>query len=126
MDRYPLERIREKGMVLTKGSGAGAVLIAEYAVLCVLSAAKSHPFFQESSARRVWPGQRPGGVELAGSWALVHGYGTIGRAVAERLRAFGVYSPVRGARSRVRPTCLPRRSGELGSESLTGSCSRPR
>jgi phosphoglycerate dehydrogenase-like enzyme len=90
VDHYPLDRIREKGMVLTKGSGAGAVPIAEYVVLCILSAAKSFPFFLESSARRVWPRQRPGAEELMGSRALIVGYGAIGRAVAERLRGFGV------------------------------------
>src|SRR5579859_1062692 len=90
VDHYPLERIHQKGMVLTKGSGAGAAPIAEYVVLCILSAAKSFPFFLESSARRVWPAQRPAAQELVGSRVLIVGYGRIGRAVAERLRGFGV------------------------------------
>jgi phosphoglycerate dehydrogenase-like enzyme len=52
VDHYPLERICEKGMVLTKGSGAGAGPIAEYVVLCILSAAMSFPFFLASSGQR--------------------------------------------------------------------------
>jgi len=51
---------------------------------------KSFPFFLESSARRAWPIERPGAEELAGTRALILGYGSIGRAVAERLRGFGV------------------------------------
>lgn len=90
VDHYPLERIREKGMLLTKGSGAGAVPIAESVLLFILSAAKTFPFFVESSARKEWPGQRPAAIELCGSQALIVGYGAIGRAVAERLRPFGV------------------------------------
>jgi phosphoglycerate dehydrogenase-like enzyme len=90
VDHYPLERIRDKGMLLTKGSGAGAVPIAESVVLFILSAAKSFPYFVGSSARKQWPTQRPPAMELAGSKALIVGYGAIGRAVAERLRPFGV------------------------------------
>jgi phosphoglycerate dehydrogenase-like enzyme len=86
-------------MVLTKGSGAGAIPIAESVVLFILSAAKNFPFFVESSARKEWPTQRPPAMEVAGSKALILGYGTIGRAVAERLRPFGV--DVTGVRRRV-------------------------
>jgi phosphoglycerate dehydrogenase-like enzyme len=90
VDHYPLARIQQKGMLLTKGSGAGAVPIAESVVLYMLSAAKSFPYFVESSARGEWPTQRLRAMELAGSRALIVGYGAIGRAVGERLLAFGV------------------------------------
>jgi phosphoglycerate dehydrogenase-like enzyme len=90
VDHYPLCEIARKGMLLTKGSGAGAVAIAESVVLYVLSAAKGFPYFVHSSARHEWPLQRPSAVELDGSRALIVGYGAIGRAAGERLRAFGV------------------------------------
>jgi phosphoglycerate dehydrogenase-like enzyme len=90
VDHYPLELLKHKGMVLTKGSGAGAARIAEYIVLCVLSAAKSFPYFLDSSARGEWPVNRPRATELDGSQALIVGFGAIGRAVAERLKGFGV------------------------------------
>jgi phosphoglycerate dehydrogenase-like enzyme len=90
VDHYPLARIRDKGMVLTKGSGAGAVPIAESVVLFILSAAKSFPYFIASSARNEWPIERPPASELAGTKALIVGFGAIGRAVAERLKPFGV------------------------------------
>jgi phosphoglycerate dehydrogenase-like enzyme len=98
VDHYPLARIRENGMLLSKGSGAGAVPIAESVVLFILSAAKGFPFFVESSARKEWPAHRPPAMELCGSKMLIVGYGAIGRAVAERLQAFGV--EVTGVRRR--------------------------
>jgi phosphoglycerate dehydrogenase-like enzyme len=90
VDHYPLARIQQRGMLLTKGSGAGATPVAESVVLYVLSAAKSFPYFLDTCARSQWPTQRPPATELAGSRALIVGYGAIGRAVGERLTAFGV------------------------------------
>jgi phosphoglycerate dehydrogenase-like enzyme len=91
VDHYPIGRIRERGAVLTKGSGINAAPIAESVVLFVLSAAKSFPLFLASSARHTWPVERPPAVELAGSNAVIVGYGEIGRAVGERLNGLGVH-----------------------------------
>jgi phosphoglycerate dehydrogenase-like enzyme len=77
-------------MLLTSGSGINAVPIAEFVLLCVLSAAKTFPMFVSSSLRHEWPTQRPAADELCGSHALILGYGDIGRAVGQRLRACGV------------------------------------
>src|SRR3546814_6583384 len=43
-----------------------------------------------SDLRREWPFVAPGQAELAGSRALVIGYGTIGRLIGHRLAAFDV------------------------------------
>jgi phosphoglycerate dehydrogenase-like enzyme len=90
VDHYPIELLSERGQLLTSGSGVNAVPIAEFAVLCVLSAAKSFPLFVASSLRQEWPSERPPADELGGSRTLVIGYGDIGRAIGERLRPFGV------------------------------------
>jgi phosphoglycerate dehydrogenase-like enzyme len=90
VDHYPFDLLTERGLILTNGAGVNAPPIAEYVVLCVLSAAKSFPFFAVASARHEWPTQRPPADELEGARALVLGYGEIGRGVGERLRAFGV------------------------------------
>ena len=96
VDHYPFELIRRSGALLTKGAGVNAVPIAESVVLFVLSAAKSFPLYVASNAEHAWPAERPPATELTGTAALVLGYGHIGRAVADRLRAFGVQ--VTGAR----------------------------
>jgi phosphoglycerate dehydrogenase-like enzyme len=88
VDHYPLQALQRSGAVLTKGSGAGATPIAESVVMYILSAAKSFPYFLQ---QRGWPVERPPALELEGSRALILGYGHIGRAIGERLRAFGVH-----------------------------------
>jgi phosphoglycerate dehydrogenase-like enzyme len=98
VDHYPIDLLRRRALVLTNGAGINAPPIAEFAVMCVLSAAKSFPHFLRTSDRQHWPDQRPPAQELEGSRALVLGYGEIGRGIAERLRAFGVQ--VTGVRRR--------------------------
>ncbi|MDE3074774.1 MAG: D-2-hydroxyacid dehydrogenase [Chloroflexota bacterium] len=98
VDNYPLEYLREHRVMLTKGAGVSAIPIAESVVLCMLSAAKSFPYFIESSLRHEWPSRRPPAAELFGSKALIVGYGSIGHAVGERLDSFGV--DVTGVRRR--------------------------
>jgi phosphoglycerate dehydrogenase-like enzyme len=90
VDHYPFDLLRKRDVLFTKGAGVNAPPIAEFAVLCVLSAAKSFPYFLANSARGTWPSERPPAQELEGSQALVVGYGEIGRAIGERLRALGV------------------------------------
>ena len=90
VDHYPFDLLTARNMLLTKGAGINAVPIAEFVVLCVLSAAKQFPFFVTASNRHEWPTGRPPAVELEGSRALIVGYGAIGRAVGERLCGLGV------------------------------------
>lgn len=90
VDHYPIDLLTERGLVLTNGAGVNAPPIAEFAVLCVLSAAKSFPHFLRSSDLHRWPERRPPAQELDGSQALILGYGEIGREIAARLRPFDV------------------------------------
>jgi phosphoglycerate dehydrogenase-like enzyme len=90
VDHYPIDLLTKRNLLMTNGAGVNAPPIAEYVVLCVLSAAKSFPYFALASARREWPTQRPPADELDGARALVLGYGEIGRGVGDRLLPFGV------------------------------------
>jgi phosphoglycerate dehydrogenase-like enzyme len=90
LDELPLPFLRERGIVLTNGAGINAVTVAEYAVMGILMAAKRLDQVVRAHDRHEWLADAPGKRQLDGSTALVIGYGTIGRLIGERLRAFGV------------------------------------
>jgi phosphoglycerate dehydrogenase-like enzyme len=90
LDTFPLDIMRERGAILTNGNGINAVAVAEYAAMGVLVAAKRFDQVVRAQDRREWLRPAPGRVELDGTAALVIGYGTIGRAIGDRLAAFGV------------------------------------
>ena len=90
MDAFPLDLMRERGTILTNGVGINTIAVAEYAVMAVLTAAKGYREVVRAQDRREWLTASPGTVELFESKALIVGYGAIGRAIGERLKAFGV------------------------------------
>jgi len=90
LDAFPLDLLRTRDVVVTNGTGINAVAVAEYAVMGVLAAAKRFDAVLRAGDRQNWLVDAPGKIELDGSRALVIGYGTIGRLIGDRLRAFGV------------------------------------
>ncbi len=90
LDAFPLDLLRERGAIVTNGSGLNAYTVAEYAVMGVLVAAKRFDEVVRIADRHEWSTNAPGRTELFGTTALVIGYGTIGRLIGERLAAFGV------------------------------------
>ncbi len=90
LDAFPLDLLRQRGVTLTNGAGINAVAVAEYAVLGMLAAAKRFDQVIRAADRQDWLKDAPGKIELDGTRALIVGYGTIGRLIGDRLRAFGV------------------------------------
>ncbi|HEY8815629.1 MAG TPA: D-2-hydroxyacid dehydrogenase [Candidatus Dormibacteraeota bacterium] len=90
VDGWPLDVLRERHVVLTNGSGVGAVPISEYVVMGLLAGLKGLPAMVRAQDRGEWLKSPPTMAELHGKRALVYGYGGIGRAIADRLRPFGV------------------------------------
>jgi phosphoglycerate dehydrogenase-like enzyme len=90
LDAFPLKNLRARNVTLTNGAGINAVAVAEYAVMAVLVAAKRFDTVLRAQDRHEWLKDAPGKIELAGTKALVIGYGTIGRMIGDRLGAFGV------------------------------------
>jgi phosphoglycerate dehydrogenase-like enzyme len=90
VDHFPLDAIRRHGLTLTNGSGLHAAPIAEYVAMALLAAAKGFPDLVRAQDRSEWLGRPPALGDLEGSRALVIGMGSIGGAIADRLRAFGV------------------------------------
>lgn len=91
VDGWPLDILRQRHVVLTNGAGVGAIPISEYVVMGLLAGLKGLPELVRAQDRRDWlKAPPPALAELHGKRALVYGYGGIGRAIAERLRPFGV------------------------------------
>jgi len=90
VDPFPLELLRQRGVVLTNGAGLNAIPIAEYVVMGLLVMAKGYRAVVRSQERHEWLGDAPGKQELYGSRVLVVGAGGIGGRTAELLRPWGV------------------------------------
>jgi phosphoglycerate dehydrogenase-like enzyme len=90
VDWMPLAELDQRGVALTCGSGLTANQVAEFAVLTMLAVAKDYPAVVRAQDRREWLQAAPGTRDLAGSRALILGYGGIGQAIARMLGGFGV------------------------------------
>ena len=90
VDGFPLEVMAERGVTFTNGVGINAITIAEYVVMGMLTVAKGYREVVRAQDRHEWLMDSPGKVELAGSRALLLGYGAIGKLIDARLAAFEV------------------------------------
>ena len=90
MDGLPLQQLQQRRVRVTNGAGINAITIAEYVLMGMLTIAKGYREVVRAQERREWLKDSPGKVELAGSRALVLGYGAIGKLVQQRLAAFAV------------------------------------
>ncbi|MEP3421921.1 MAG: D-2-hydroxyacid dehydrogenase [Erythrobacter sp.] len=90
LDFLPMDVLIERGITVTNGAGINAVTIAEYVVMGMLNIAKGYRDVVRAQERREWLMDSPGKRELAGSKALLLGYGAIGRLIEPRLKAFDI------------------------------------
>lgn len=90
VDDFPLELMRERGVIFTNGAGINAITIAEWVVMGMLNVAKGYREIVRAQDRHEWLREAPGVMELAGSRALILGYGAIGQRVDAILAGFGV------------------------------------
>jgi phosphoglycerate dehydrogenase-like enzyme len=89
VDWMPLAELHQRKVALTCGSGLTAIQVAEFAVLTMLAVAKDYPAVVRAQDRHQWLSKPPGTRELAGSRALILGYGEIGQAIGRMLAGFG-------------------------------------
>jgi phosphoglycerate dehydrogenase-like enzyme len=90
LDFLPMDVLIERDITVTNGAGINAITIAEYVVMGMLNIAKGYREVVRAQDRREWLTDSPGKRELAGSKALLLGYGAIGRLIEPRLAAFDV------------------------------------
>jgi phosphoglycerate dehydrogenase-like enzyme len=90
LDALDKQTLAARGTRVTNGSGVNAHTVAEYAVMGALVAAKRFDQVVRIADTHEWPFDAPGKLELYQSSALIIGYGTIGKLIGERLKAFEV------------------------------------
>lgn len=116
LDFLPMDVLAGRGITVTNGAGINAVTIAEYVVMGMLTIAKGYRDVMRAAERREWLVDSPGKRELAGTKALLLGYGAIGQLIKPRLEAFEVaVSVVRrsGGEGTLRPEEWRARLGEF-------------
>ncbi len=90
LDFLPLDLLVARNVTVTNGAGINAITIAEYTVMMMLTYAKGYRDVVRAQDKREWLQDSPGKIELAGSKALLLGYGAIGKLIETRLQAFDV------------------------------------
>ena len=90
VDWMPLEELHDRGVVLSCGAGLVANQGAEFAVMSMLTVARGYREIVRAQDRHDWLPKPPAMRELAGSRAMILGYGAIGQAITRILGGFGV------------------------------------
>ena len=89
LDRVPVEKINEKGIVLKNARGVYSIPMAEFAVSGVLALYKNIGTFIENQKNHSWVKDR-NIREMSGDTVLVVGCGSVGTECAKRFKAFGM------------------------------------
>lgn len=89
LERVPLDYINEQGIRLFNARGVYSIPMAEWAILKILEIYKNSRVFYKNQERHKWEKQREL-LELTDKTAAIIGYGSVGKEIAKRLKAFGV------------------------------------
>lgn len=87
-----IQELKDSDVILTNARGVHAACLAEQTFAMIFSFSRGMKAFLEHQQRHEWAGRevRDSLVELTGSTMGIVGYGTVGHAIAERARAFGM------------------------------------
>lgn len=89
IDRVPLDYIKAHAIHVSNARGVYSTPIAEWTVLKTLEIYKKSLYFYKAQGEHKWIKQR-NLPEMAGKTAAIIGFGSIGTAIAKRLRSFDV------------------------------------
>lgn len=96
VDGYPLQTLKEKGIMLTSSSGVHASNIAEHVLGAMIAFSRNFIQAMANKEAALWQGYPVS--ELMGKSLLIIGTGKIGQEIARKAKAFDM--EVYGARSR--------------------------
>jgi D-2-hydroxyacid dehydrogenase (NADP+) len=88
IEQYPLDLLRERGVVLTTAAGVHSGCVAEHAFALMLALTRRIGEAARNMPQRVW--QPLVGEELAGKKLAIVGLGRIGEEIALRARPWGL------------------------------------
>ncbi len=88
VDQFPIDELRESGVVLTSARGVHGPQVAEHAFALLLALTRGIGVSMRDTATATW--QPRTGEELAGKTMGVLGLGTIGEEIARRASAWGM------------------------------------
>lgn len=91
VEHLPLERMAERGAILTNSAGAYAPAMAEYALAAMIVLARDLPSWLQGQAERRWlKAGSFGSSVLRGKCLGIVGYGAVGREIAAGARTLGM------------------------------------
>lgn len=89
VDRLPLTKLAEKDILLTNVRGAHSIQMAEHVIWCILNLLRQGRQVMHQQDQKVWSAKLRI-EEMYEKTVCIVGAGTIGEAVAEKCRAFGM------------------------------------
>lgn len=91
VEHLPLDRMAERGILLTNAAGAYSSAMAEYALGAMILLARNLPSWLEGQRERRWLGAGSfGAMVLRGKRLGIVGYGAVGRELATAAKALGM------------------------------------
>ncbi|MGZ8651797.1 MAG: D-2-hydroxyacid dehydrogenase [Actinomycetota bacterium] len=91
VEHLPLDRMAERGILLTNAAGAYASAMAEYALAAMIMLARNLPSWLGGQRERQWLGSNSFGSSLLRGKRLgIVGYGAVGREIAAAARTLGM------------------------------------
>lgn len=89
LEKMPLRKIKEKGIIVTNARGIHKIPMAEYTFSVLLNVAKNTKIWFENQAQNKWD-RRVTMEELFGASMTILGPGAIGNEIARLAKAFGM------------------------------------
>jgi phosphoglycerate dehydrogenase-like enzyme len=90
LSNIPVDIARERGVIVTKGTGLTSSAVADYGLMGVLMLAKRVDETVRAQDRKEWLASPPCDDDLEDARVLIIGYGAIGSRLGERLKACGM------------------------------------
>lgn len=90
VDKFPLDEIKRRGIILTNGKGVHRIHMAEYAIASLINLARNFHLMFRNQANHSWD-RSPAQGEIYGSTLGILGLGSIGMEIAMKASMLGMH-----------------------------------